>query len=55
MREWAENLKGTIEPGKWADLVVLDKNIFTLEPEKILEAKVILTIVGGRRVYEAQL
>jgi len=53
--EWAENLKGTIEPGKWADLVVLDKNIFSLEPEKILEAKVILTIVGGRRVYEAQL
>ncbi len=48
-----EDKKGTIEPGKWADLVVLDKNIFTVPPDEILEAKVRLTIVGGRVVYKA--
>ncbi len=52
--EFAEQKKGTLEPGKLADLVVLEENIFTLSPEKIKEAKVIMTIVGGQVVYEAK-
>lgn len=50
--EFAEHRKGTIEAGKLADLVVLDRNLFTLSPEDILEASVVMTMVGGKIVYE---
>lgn len=49
--EFAEERKGSVEPGKLADLVVLDRNIFRLPVEQIIEAKVIMTIMGGRIVY----
>lgn len=51
--EFAEEGKGSLEPGKLADLIVLDKNIFDLGPDSIPQAKCVLTIVGGRVVYEA--
>lgn len=51
--EFAEAEKGTITPGKLADLVVLDTDLFRVAPERIREAKVRMTIVGGRVVYEA--
>jgi len=47
-----EDIKGSIEPGKIADLVVLDKDIITLDPEKIKDAKVVMTIFGGKLVYQ---
>jgi predicted amidohydrolase YtcJ len=47
-----EHIKGTIETGKLADFVVLDKNIFTAEPDSIPETKVLMTIVGGTIVYD---
>jgi predicted amidohydrolase YtcJ len=50
--EFAEGEKGTLEKGKLADIVVLDRDIFALPAERIPEAKVKLTIVGGRVVYE---
>jgi len=50
--EFAEREKGTLEKGKLADIVVLDRDFLALPPERILEAKVILTIVGGKVVYE---
>ena len=43
---------GTIEPGKLADLIVLDKDIFSISPKEILETRVDLTMVGGRIVYQ---
>jgi len=43
-----ENTTGTIEPGKSADLVILDKNLFDLPADKIGTAKVILTLFEGR-------
>lgn len=47
-----ENIKGTIEAGKLADLVVLAEDILTC-PEKSIETmKVIMTIVGGKVVYQ---
>ncbi|MBI5118108.1 amidohydrolase [Candidatus Poribacteria bacterium] len=47
-----ENNVGTIEPGKYADLVVLDHDITGIPPEQITEAKIEMTIVGGKVVYE---
>lgn len=47
-----ENL-GTIEPGKCADLVVLDRDITAIPTEEISEAQVLMTIVDGRVVYGA--
>ncbi len=52
LAEFAEKSKGTIEPGKLADLVVLDKNLFDIPPEEIRNAKVRLTILGGRIIYK---
>ncbi len=50
--EFSELLKGTIEEGKLADIVVLDRNIFKVPPEQLLETGVKMTIVGGKVVYE---
>ncbi len=47
-----EALKGSISVGKLADLAVLDNNLFEIAPEDILSTEVIMTIVGGRVVYE---
>jgi len=47
-----ETVKGTIEPGKLADLVVLDRDILAIPEEEIKEVKVETTIVGGEIVYQ---
>ncbi|WP_126427856.1 amidohydrolase [Brevibacillus marinus] len=46
-----EHELGTLEVGKLADIVVLDRNLFAVPAEQILEAKVELTIVDGEIVY----
>ncbi len=43
---------GSISPGKLADLVVLDRDIFEIEPRAIHQAQVTMTIFDGRVVYE---
>ena len=48
-----EDKVGTIEPGKYADLVALDRDISSCAPEEITDAKVAMTIVAGKIVYEA--
>ena len=47
-----ESIKGSLEPGKLADFVILDQDITTISPEKIREVKVLKTVVGGRAVFE---
>lgn len=47
-----EDLKGTIEPGKLADMIVLSDDLLTIDPERILDVQVEKTIVGGRVVFE---
>lgn len=47
-----ENDLGTLEPGKRADLVVLDRNLFDIDPTEIRDTRVILTMMNGRIVYE---
>lgn len=43
---------GTLEPGKLADIVVLEPNPFALAPENLQQTRVQATYVGGRKVYE---
>jgi predicted amidohydrolase YtcJ len=49
-----EQLKGSLRPGKLADLVVLDRDIFQIEPMEILHTKVLATMVGGQFVYQRE-
>ena len=49
-----ENEKGTLTPGKLADIVVLSQNILTIPEEEILKTTVELTIVGGEVVYSRE-
>jgi predicted amidohydrolase YtcJ len=49
---WDEKKKGSIEAGKFADLIVLDHDLLTVPAEQILDTKVELTVVGGKVVYQ---
>jgi predicted amidohydrolase YtcJ len=48
-----EKVKGSIEPGKWADLTVLSDDIMEIDPLRILDARVEMTIVAGSVVYRS--
>jgi predicted amidohydrolase YtcJ len=48
----SESETGSIEVGKYADLAVLDRNLFEIEPEEISETRVVQTLFGGEIVYE---
>jgi len=51
---WAageEELKGTLEPGKLADIVVLDRDPLAVAPAELKDIRVVYTIVGGRIVH----
>ena len=50
-----EKDKGTIAPGKLADVVVLSEDLFRIPPERIKDVHVEITLVGGRVVYKASL
>jgi predicted amidohydrolase YtcJ len=49
-----EQLKGTLESGKLADLVVIDRDLLNVPPESIRDARVVLTVVGGVVVWDAR-
>jgi predicted amidohydrolase YtcJ len=51
--EFREKEKGSLTPGKLADIVVLDTDLFSVAPDKIKEANVRWTFVGGKLVHEA--
>jgi len=50
--EFQENVKGSIAPGKLADMVMLSDDIFSIGPAKIRDMKVLKTIVGGKVVWD---
>lgn len=52
--EFEENQKGTLEPGKLADVIVLSQDLFAVKPLEIRKTSVVLTIVGGRIVYRGE-
>jgi predicted amidohydrolase YtcJ len=49
-----ENEKGSITPGKLGDVVVISDDLFTIPPTRIKDANVVMTIVGGRIVYQGE-
>lgn len=51
--EFQENEKGTISVGKLADVVILSRDIFKIDPKEIEKVKVVMTIMDGHVVYEA--
>jgi len=50
-----ENQLGSIEEGKAADMVVLNRNLFEIDPESIIDTKVVYTIFAGKIVYDAKM
>jgi predicted amidohydrolase YtcJ len=49
-----ERTQGSIEPGKSADFVVLDRDLLSIVPEQIQHAQVVRTIIAGREVYRRE-
>ncbi|MEZ7830065.1 MAG: amidohydrolase [Gammaproteobacteria bacterium] len=47
-----EDIKGSLEPGKLADMVVLSDDILTIDPEEIMDIEIEQTYVGGELVYQ---
>jgi hypothetical protein len=52
--EFAEHVKGTITPGKLADLVMLDRDLYQIKPADIDKARVVLTVMDGQVVWQAK-
>lgn len=52
--EFQEKEKGTLEAGKFADMVILSEDVFTIDPAKVAGVKVLTTIVDGKVVFEAK-
>ncbi len=48
-----EKTEGSLETGKVADVIIVDRNLLEIDPRTISETKVLLTIAGGKVVYEA--
>jgi len=49
-----ESTEGSLEPGKLADLIIISQNLFEIDPHKIAATKVLLTMVNGSVVYQAE-
>jgi predicted amidohydrolase YtcJ len=52
--EFAEHLKGTIEPGKLADFIVIDRDYMTVPAEEMWKIRVLKTVIGGETVFRAE-
>ncbi len=52
--EFQETEKGSLTPGKLADIVILSDDLFKMNPKSIPDAKVVTTIVGGRVVWNKE-
>jgi hypothetical protein len=48
-----EHSIGSITPGKRADLIVIDRDVLTVSPEEMRQAKIVWTMVGGKFVWGA--
>jgi predicted amidohydrolase YtcJ len=48
-----DKTEGSLEPGKLADLIILSQDLFNIESSQVVRTQVLLTMVGGRTVYES--
>jgi predicted amidohydrolase YtcJ len=48
-----EDIKGSLEPGKWADIVLLSNNLLTCPEDSIPVTRTLMTLVGGEIKYES--
>jgi len=48
-----EKTEGSLEPGKLADFILLDRDLFKIEPSEIGKTEVLITMVGGKVVYQS--
>ena len=51
---WREADTGSLTPGKYADIVILDRDIFTCDVYDIGDTEVMLTLLGGEEVYRGE-
>ena len=51
--DFAENKKGSLEPGKFADLAVWNDNPYSVKPGDLVNLTIDLTMIGGKVVYQA--
>ena len=49
---FADSTRGTLEPGKLADLTMIDRDITKIAPVEIKDAHIVMTVVGGKVVYQ---
>ena len=49
-----ENSKGSLKPGKVADMILVDRNLISCEPEEILTANILKTMIDGKVVYQME-
>jgi predicted amidohydrolase YtcJ len=47
-----EKEKGSLEKGKFADFIILDKDLMTTDEKDLLQIQVLKTFVGGEKVYD---
>ena len=48
---YTENITGSIETGKYADLIVLEKNLFETDPRELYKVRIMMTLFEGSEVY----
>ena len=51
---FAEDLIGSLEPGKWADFILVDRDVSRVDPQELARTQVLETWVAGRRVFESR-
>ncbi|TFH18008.1 amidohydrolase, partial [Candidatus Bathyarchaeota archaeon] len=49
---WEEDIKGTVEVGKLADLVILDRDPTAIDPDDLNQVKALMTVIDGKIVFE---